>query len=199
MIIYFDTETTSLVPGQICELAYIMQYKDKVETKNFFFKVDGFEEMASQITGYTVEIIEKLSGGKTFKDYAKEIGEDFAKASLIMSHNFNFDYNYMQTEFSRINSLFRFKQEMCSMRYFTNILKLPRVSGRGYKYPKLIELAKYFKIEENKIMRNTEEIFKNGNSFHSATFDTTCLYLCINEYMKQNEEFKKEMNKYLAE
>lgn len=196
MILYFDTETTSLIPGQICEIAYIMQDKDKTETKNFFFKVDSFDEKASEITGYTVEKIEKLSGGKSFSDYAKEIGSDFEKASLVISHNFNFDYHFMQTEFSRLNGLFKFKQEMCSMKYFTNILKLQRVSGNGYKYPKLVELANYFEIDEVKINVAKEKLFVNGNTFHSATFDTTCLYLCINEYMEQNEEFKKEMSKY---
>lgn len=197
MILYFDTETTSLIPGQICEIAYIMQSKDKTETKNFFFMVDSFDEKASEITGYTVEKIKTLSKGKTFSDYAKEIGEDFLKADLVISHNFNFDYHFMQTEFSRLNSLFRFKQEMCSMKFFTNILKLERKSGNGYKYPKLVELADYFEIDEEKINTAKEKLFVNGNTFHSATFDTTCLYLCINEYMNKNGDFKEEMSKYL--
>ena len=38
MIIYFDTETTGLYPGQICQLSYVMQDEGKVVAKNFFSK-----------------------------------------------------------------------------------------------------------------------------------------------------------------
>ena len=37
MIIYFDTETTSLSPGGIIQLAYIMQEGENITAKNFYF------------------------------------------------------------------------------------------------------------------------------------------------------------------
>ena len=46
MIIFFDTETTGLIPGRIIQLSYIMQSETEVRAKNFFFAVEYVEPSA---------------------------------------------------------------------------------------------------------------------------------------------------------
>ena len=73
MILYLDTETTGLYPGEICQLSYIMQDKDGATAKNFFFAVKDVEYGAYLVHGFSVQILKELSGGKTFSDHADEI------------------------------------------------------------------------------------------------------------------------------
>ena len=55
MILYFDTETTGVRPGQICQLSYIIQDTSGVSAKNFFFSVDYVEQGASAVHGFSVQ------------------------------------------------------------------------------------------------------------------------------------------------
>ena len=66
MILFFDTETTGLIPGGIIQLSYIMERKNGTTAKNFFFAVDYIEPSATEVHGFTVEKIYELSGGRTF-------------------------------------------------------------------------------------------------------------------------------------
>ena len=69
MILYFDTETTGLHPGQICQLSYVMQTKEKVESKNFFFSVDYIEPSAQMVHGFSKQKLFDLSAGRNFGDF----------------------------------------------------------------------------------------------------------------------------------
>ena len=91
MILYFDTETTGLYPGEVCQLTYIMQEKEEVFVKNFFFNVKEMPLSAVAIHGFSVERLKELSGDKDFSYFIKEIGDDFNRADVIVSHNFQFD------------------------------------------------------------------------------------------------------------
>ena len=55
MILFFDTETTGLMPGRIIQLSYIMQTETDVKAKNFFFYVDYIEPSAVAVHGFTPE------------------------------------------------------------------------------------------------------------------------------------------------
>ena len=65
MVLYFDTETTGLYPGEICQLSYIMQDKGGVSAKNFYFAVDFVEYGALKVHGLTAEKLNEtvLHGG----------------------------------------------------------------------------------------------------------------------------------------
>ena len=136
MTIYFDTETTGLAPGRILQLSYVLDYKDKVIGKNFFFYVDYVPEEAVKVHGFTVEKLAVLSGGKTFSDYSEEIYKDFITADLIIAHNVKFDLSFLQAEFCYLDEIFKYNASLDTMKYFTPVTCLPRRSG-GYKYPKL--------------------------------------------------------------
>jgi len=180
MIIYFDTETSGLRPGRICQLSYILQEKNETRGKNFFFSVGYVEPSAYAVHGFSPERLYVLSGGKVFGDFAEEIKADFKSADLIVAHNFNFDFMFLSAEFENIGDRFEFNQSFCSMKKFTPICKLPRSGGAGYKYPKLTELCSFLDIYAYDVTRATISLFGAAPSAHDARYDTAALYLAMN-------------------
>lgn len=189
MIIYFDTETTGLNPGQICQLSYVMQTENSLQTRNFFFSVDSVDYSAFLVHGFSVEKLRILSGGKKFQDYVDIIEQDFANADLIVAHNTAFDFMFMRAEFDRLGKVFSIKNEFCSMKKTTPLCKLTRSKGVGYKYPKLSELCKFLDIRDFQIKNAQEKLFGEETDYHDARFDTTAVFLAVNECMKTYEEF----------
>jgi len=184
MILFFDTETTGLYPGQICQLSYIMQTKDNITAKNFFFSVDFVEPSALAVHGFSVQKLKELSLGKEFKHHFDEILLDFEKADLICAHNTSFDFSFMRKEYQRLNQTFYIKNEFCSMKKATPICKLSRKTGAGYKYPKLSELCSFLAISDSEISKISDQLFGEKSSFHDARFDTSALYLAVNKCIK---------------
>lgn len=182
MIIYFDTETTGLYPGQIAQLSYVLQSKTKTQAKNFFFTVDNMDYGAFMVHGFSVEKLKNLSGGKRFSDFIDEIESDFSAADLVVAHNVKFDYMFMRAEFERENRVFYTKKEFCTMKGLTPICKLLRSNG-AYKYPKLAEACAYFGITDTEIKQDSKRLFGTVADFHDARFDTTALYLLANRWI----------------
>ena len=59
-IVYLDTETTSLNPGQICELSIIHEEGNELKlAKNYFFKVESIDTGAESVHGFSKEKIWK--------------------------------------------------------------------------------------------------------------------------------------------
>lgn len=197
MILFFDTETTGLTPGGIIQLSYLMQTKDAVKAKNFFFAVDYIEPAATEVHGFTVEKIYELSGGHTFSEYMEEIYDDFYSADLIVAHNAPFDIGFLINEYFRRDRKFRYKADFDTMRYFTPIMKMPRRSGCGYKFPKLTELCEFLDIYPYDVTRKTAELFDCDVSRHDARYDTTALYLSFNEGAKKIEDLREKALKHL--
>lgn len=191
MIIYFDTETSGLRPGQICQLSYVKQNGDNLSSRNFFFTVDQVEYSAFLVHGFSVERLKALSSGKRFSDYVEQIEKDFLSADLVVAHNISFDNMFMRAEFERLNKNFCVNNEFCSMKKSTALCKLPRSRGQGYKYPKLSELCSFFGIENSVIQNSTERIFGTKTGFHDARFDTTALFLSINKGMRYCDAYQE--------
>ena len=193
-IVYFDTETTGLSPmmnlftgyeGQICQLAYAICDGDETVAKNFFFRVNYVEPSASQITGLTVELLNVLSEGKVFADYADEIHEDFASADFIVSHNFSFDKKFMEAEFTRLDMNFDYKRSICSMRSTVDYLKLPGRRGNMYKLPSLQELGSFFGISDYEVIETAKRLYNSSSVAHDARFDTVKLMLAVEVAKKE--------------
>lgn len=187
MIIYFDTETTGYFPGNICQLSYVMQSADGVAARNYFFSVDKIDYGAYMVHGFSVEKLRVLSGGKVFRDFADEIERDFNAADIVVAHNSAFDTAFMRAEFERLNKVFSVKKEFCSMKKSLPVCKLPKNRGNGYKYPKLSELCEFFGISEYDVAEKTAELFDVQACFHDARFDTTALFLAMNDGMKRHD------------
>jgi DNA polymerase-3 subunit epsilon len=183
--IFFDTETTGLHPGNICQLSYIKTTGDNLSSGNLYFMVDYIEPGAQKVHGLTLDTLRELSGNRRFYDRFSEIKSAFESADVLIAHNINFDLGFMDAEFKRCSSNFEYNDSMCTMRHFTNICKIPNYNRNGYKWPKLEEMIRFFGITQNQIISATQELFSNCNSgFHDARFDVTGTYLCYKEAEK---------------
>ncbi len=196
MIIYLDTETTALAPGNVCQLSYIMQTADSIKGKNFYFQVDEMDYFAEQVHGLSIEKLKVLSGGKRLKDHIEEIVSDFSRASLYVAHNANFDMNYLKHDFNQIGYEFPVRDVFCTMKNTVAICKLNKTRGNGYKYPKLNELCTFFGISDDVVLTYTKKAFGNSQSFHDARFDTMAMFLAITKG-KQEYASLQALNKYL--
>lgn len=194
MILYFDTETTGLRPGNICQISYIMQTKSEVRCKNFFFSVDYVEIGALNVHGFSVEKLRDLSNGNVFSDRIEEIKRDFESADLVVAHNLSFDMMFLREEFLRQNQTLYIKNEMCSMKQTTPVCKI--LGKRGYKYPKLSELTDYLGVTNSEIISNCEKLFNSLTGFHDARFDCTALYLAMQKLLV-NGCLKQELSRFL--
>lgn len=190
MIIYLDTETTGLRPGNICQLSYLMQYENTVVGKNYFFKVNYVEPSAEMVHHFSVELLNKLSNGQKFSDRIEEIENDFLSANLIVTHNVSFDFSFLRKEFEKLGKIFKYKNEFCSMKRLTHITKLKRANSLGYKYPKLCELTAFLGITDKEVQENTQKFFSENLLYHDARYDATAVYLAVNRVMNSFEEFK---------
>lgn len=196
MIVYLDTETTSLYPGQICQLSYVMQCKKDIKAKNFFFSVDSMDYGAFKVHGFSTDKLKVLSGGKRFFDHVEEIEKDLLCADVLVAHNTAFDFMFLRAEFERLAKDFVVKNEFCSMKKSTPICKLLRSNGKAYKYPKLNELCAYLDIRDWEIRRESEKLFGLEAGYHDARFDTTALYLAVNQMIKCENDFE-QLKKWL--
>ncbi len=196
MILYFDTETSGLRPGNICQLSYIMQTESTVKAKNFFFAVDYVEYGAFLVHGFSVQTLNTLSGGKRFNSFIDEIEKDFSSADVVVAHNCAFDFSFMRTEFERENRAFAPKREFCSMKKSVPVCKLPKPRGAGYKYPKLAELCEYFNVSEEDVKEQTEKLFGKSTAYHDARFDTTAMFLSVNVGIKYGNCYR-ELEEFL--
>lgn len=185
MILYLDTETTGLRPGNICQLSYVLQSGNLSAGRNLFFSVDYVEPSAQMVHGFSVEKLRQLSFGKSFCDYAGLIEEDFSKASIIVCHNVAFDFMFLRAEFEGVNKVFTPLNSFCTMKNSVGLCKLNRQNHAGYKYPKLTELCQYLGVTDSLICKESYRLFGECGNVHDARFDTTALFLCANVAMEK--------------
>lgn len=179
-VIVFDTEATALIPGQICQLSYLIVAGTAVLGKNFFFSVDEMTEGSFEVHGLSMDMLEELSGGRYFEDDAQEIFEDFSKTKLLIGHNVAADDRYIRTEFERCGLKLPKINTFCTMNHSTGVLNMQRKVATGRpKPPKLEELYAHYGIAEEAIAGASEEWFGGGADKHDARFDTAATWLCV--------------------
>lgn len=194
-VLYFDTETTGLsptgayvdghmYPGQICQLAYVVDNGHVLVPKNFYFEVQYIDPGASRVTGLTVETVKYLSGGRRFADDVDEIKRDFDCADKIVAHNLSFDQKFMQAEMARCGYSFDIGgRGVCTMRSFTSVLRLP-ARRYGYKSPSLEELAHYYGIDDTAIYNELRWLYDVSKDAHDARHDTVKMYLTVQKAIR---------------
>lgn len=207
-LLFFDTETTSIKPGSICQLSYIViDAGVKPQTtigKNFFFTVDEIDAGAQAVHGFSLEKLYELSDGLEFLDFVQEFMPDFFDADFVIGHNVQFDIKFLTHE---INSLYNEglidttwvpKNKFCTMAYYKDICKIPNASGT-VKNPKLSEVIEYLGITEKEIKDKANELFEGSGNYHDARFDTAATYLLVINGMKKKlipaGHFSKLLNK----
>lgn len=193
-LLFFDTETTSIKPGNICQLSYIVvDASSKPQTttgKNFFFTVDNMDAGAEAVHGFSLEKLYELSEGNEFLDSITEFMPDFFEADFIIGHNVQFDIKFLKHEINQlwesglIDSKWEAKNTFCTMAYYKNLCNLPSPSG-SIKNPKLSEVVDYLGITEEEISKKSNELFEGSGNYHDARFDTTATYLLVIQGMKK--------------
>lgn len=187
-MLFFDTETTGLRPGSICQLSYITVDTStkpyKINSKNVFFKVDYVEPSAENIHGFGVDLLERLSEGLSFSERYHEFLEDFLYSDIVIGHNVPFDIKFIEKEFNDCGISYKPKNIMCTMRYYKDVCKL---IGRGsdYKNPKLCEVTEFLQLKNNYIEDTANKLFNGSGDFHDARFDTAATYLIVVEGIKK--------------
>ena len=187
-IIVFDTEATSLTPGQICQLSYLCVDDGQVTGKNYFFSVDEMSEGSQEVHGLSMDMLEELSGGRYFEDDAQSIFDDFRRANLLIGHNVAFDDRYLRVEFDRCNLKLQKTNTFCTMNHATGIMNMARKVAIGRpKPPKLEELFAYYDISEETIRGSAMAWFGAGNDMHDARFDTAATWLSVQAAVEQGD------------
>jgi len=201
-MIFFDTETTGIKPGSICQLSYII-----VDTsvkpastigKNKFFTVDYMEPSAEAVHGFSLELLYELSEGQYFEDHLDEIIEDFQSADVLIGHNVKFDIKFLAHELEGCGEDLSPNHTFCTMSYYKNVCKI--LTDRGeYKNPKLEEVVKFLSLKESDIDSISRKYFEDTGNFHDARFDTTATYLIVTEGIKRGYIPKQYFSKMVSE
>jgi DNA polymerase-3 subunit epsilon len=187
-LLIFDTETTSIKPGHICQLSYVTidasTKPQKTVGKNFFITVDEMDPSAEAIHGFSLEKLYELSEGRYFEDLLEEFENDFRDADFVIGHNVNFDIRFMKHELEGMGIDYEPKNSFCTMNYYKNICKILRPSG-DFKNPKLEEVINFLNITKEQISAKADQLFQGSGDYHDARFDTAATYLLIIEGIKQ--------------
>lgn len=189
-VVYADTETSGLKPGQIGQLSMIIDNGNQLVGKNYFFTVDYVDPGAAKVTGMDAEKYRQASNGLVFADWKDEIHQ-YLEGSLLVCHNVKFDQGFIDVEFWRVNTEPGYVDTFCTMEYFTNICQIPRKdrygyrqSGGGFKSPKLAEVGEFLNIDNGKVRAWANQIFGSDDevTFHDARFDTALMTVCMRAY-----------------
>lgn len=146
--IIFDIETTgipdrNISPIEHWKFPHIVQIAwmfDNTE-KSYIIKPDNYliNPDSTKIHGITTEYA--LLHGKPILNILQEFEEDCKNIKTLVSHNYKFDISILLASCYRYKfpvKTFLQKEAFCTMKYMTDICKLP---GKfGYKYPRLEEL-----------------------------------------------------------
>ncbi|MEG0132815.1 MAG: 3'-5' exonuclease [Clostridium sp.] len=181
-LLFFDTETTSIRPGNICQLAYILvDTSTKPQTtigKNFFFTVEEMSQGAEDVHGFSLEKLYDLSNGLYFEDTYEEFIEDFLHSDIIIGHNVQFDIKFLKSELEFLDVHFNPNHVFCTMSYYKNICKLSNSKGMP-KNPSLGEVVKFLNFKDDYLTEKCTNLFGGSSAYHDARFDTTCTYLAV--------------------
>lgn len=187
-LLFFDTETTSIRPGSICQLSYIIiDTNEKPQNpigKNFFFTVDEMSEEAEKVHGFSLEKLYDLSNGMYFEDLVEEFLNDFTESDFIIGHNVSFDIKFLTHELLGLGMDYAPKNIFCTMAYYKPICKLLNHNG-NIKNPKLQEVVDFLNISSKDIENTANKLFNGSGNYHDARFDTAATYLIVTQGIRK--------------
>lgn len=97
---------------------------------------------AESINGLSQRLLEThgVPVGQVLVRYAGEV----LGGRIVVAHNADYDLKIMRGELRRagMNDFYSQTRTICTMRALTDVLQIPKASGRGYKWPKLAEAVR---------------------------------------------------------
>lgn len=153
--LFFDTETTGFVnrslgvrdpkQGRACQIAAILTTENGKVLSEFstIIQPDGWSitEGAQNIHGWDDDTCRAhgLESRKAFLMFVRMM----RRAGTIVAHNLDFDYKVMDVEAEAHEMLLPESQKQyCTMKNATNLCRIPKKKGSGYKWPKLEEATR---------------------------------------------------------
>lgn len=163
MYLFFDTETTGFISktlsandplqARICQLAAILSNDngEELSRMNVLIKPTNWiiSPRLTEIHGISHQMaVEK---GVPIAAALEEFGKMLPPCQVLVAHNYEFDKNMylLECEANLLDTKqFSTKSTCCTMLNSTNICKIPKTRGSGYKWPKLQEIHKHLFGEE---------------------------------------------------
>ncbi|MBA2853478.1 DNA polymerase-3 subunit epsilon [Methanococcus maripaludis] len=194
MYVFLDTETNrgpskseqkeksgfENVPIKIVQMSYLITDDnfEVLKTFNKYYYSEKISPRAYKTHGLSPEDLKELSKS-TFEEDSELILVDL-KEDVLVTHNIEWDWDLcLKEEFKRCNVEYS-QNTFCTMKYFTNICKIPNPYGyKNYKWPSLEELLKYLKITKNEVSDCAQNYFGSVNGQHDSRFDSTAVYLAF--------------------
>lgn len=157
-----DTETSTLfdftkpadAKGQARLASFAVVILDEALTVldefQYLIRPDGWEMQpgATAVNGFTTEFL--AANGIPVRPCLEFYSQIVKDGCVVVSFNAMFDTKVMRGELRRagLPDLFESTPNICVMRALTEVCKIPRAKGAGYKFPKLSEACAFFKIDE---------------------------------------------------
>lgn len=158
-ILIFDTETSGLDSNWnvMLQLAWQLVETDDwsvLSSQNFYFDWPKNKKKVSaraiEVNGLTQEVLAQKGTVKRFKAL-RLFNKDLAKADACVAHNIDFDWEFVCMANNTGKCLEWPEWRICTMESTTDLCQIPSKNGRGYKWPKLVELAQFLKIDTSDI------------------------------------------------
>lgn len=172
-IVFFDTETNGILPtDSVLSISAVTLYYDEKndvllrgeEYNRFYYLNPGDvpNEKAISVNGLTEEEISLRRGEANYPKYFKDDVNSFYEfcngANHFVAHNIKFDRQFIP---------FILKNQFDTMIENVEIVKIPGTS-RGYKWPKLMECAKFYNIplEEDRLHESLYDVIVTTRVFY---------------------------------
>lgn len=163
-VIFFDTETNGLKSNNsvlsISAIKTLVDFNDKnidilERYERFYFSKEPYNSQAIKVNGLTKEYVIKKREGVDYPKYFADDQVDFFQfcgdTQHFVAHNIEFDRKFLNKKLPK---------QFCTMKSNTDIIKLaPQHVGTKYKWPKLEEAVKFYKISSD------------NNKFHNSMYD----------------------------
>lgn len=156
-VLFFDTETTGLPtkrnarPDEVdcwprmVQLAWAIGDGVDTDARSYIIKPEGFTipDVVAKIHGISQE--RAMDEGVSIEGVLEEFQGGIGLVEKLAAHNIDFDYGVAGAEFLRSGFWNHLddKPRVCTMRCSTGLCKIPQKNGRGYKWPKLMELHQF--------------------------------------------------------
>lgn len=183
--LFFDCECTGLKSeDDITQLALIGVDKNLriVSCKNLYFDTDKIiSDEVFNITKVNNEMLKKLSKGQKFKDRVDDIVSWF-EGKTVVGHNVEFDIKMVKSNTLRCGKELSFKDKICTMKRYINLLHLPGGLDGQFKNPNLRELSRFASHERKETPEDIKNHFAKvfnfdvNQQYHDALFDTFVTY-----------------------
>ena len=195
-ILVFDTETTGLPEKKatidnlekwpyIIQISYILydtENNNVLDISDSIIKLNEnikINEISESIHKISMKISQEK--GIDIKEVLLNFKRVINNSDLIIGHNVKFDKNIVIVELARnnINNFLKTKNFYCTMHGSKNICKIPIIINERkiFKYPKLIELYKFYFNDE-------------PENLHNSMYDVLVTLRCFG-MLKYNIDFLK--------